>query len=98
MYQWKDPYESTVLADYQTSFDFEEEPKCIQNIIEEEITPIIPAEEDISEEQSLLMEDVKAASKINVQYDPDSLRLYLDSVPNKHEVVKEMMQILIEHI
>jgi hypothetical protein len=97
-YQYVGSLQNTKLENYQTVLDFEEESKCIQNTIEEEVVPIQPVEGHISEEQSLLMEDVKAASKINLQYDPDSLRLYLNTVPNKHEVVKEMMQILIEHI
>ena len=97
-YQYKDPVVGTTFKCTQTAFDFNEKSKCIQNIVEEETVPTQEDKEFESQEQSLLVEDVKAAYKINLQYDPDSLRKYLNNVPNKYEVVKEMMQILIEHI
>jgi hypothetical protein len=97
-YQWKDPYDNTASADYQTAFDFEEEPKCLQTAKEEEeVIASNIIEEDFSEEQSLLMEDVKAASKIN-SYNIDLLRQYLSVVSNKHEAIKEIMQVLMENI
>jgi hypothetical protein len=91
-YQFVGALHNTKLENYQTFLDFEDEPKVSDiQVQDEEVSVVTPLEE------SVLIEDLRAADKIKFDSVLEDLEELLQSSTDKTNTIVQILQVIIRN-
>jgi hypothetical protein len=91
-YQFVGALHNTKLENYQTVLDFEDEPKVSDiQVQDEEVSVVTPLEE------SVLIEDLRAADKIKFDSVLEDLEELLQSSTDKTNTIVQILQVIIRN-